>query len=102
MSMSSEPAAKLLKSNAGEKVAISTDSTSTDEISGLATSTSSKSNGESTNCPFLHTINRSALDFDFEKTCSVTLSKSNVYACLVCGSFFQVRLVLKMVCLIFL
>ena len=30
------------------------------------------------------------LDFDFEKCCSVTLSKNNVYACLVCGKYFQV------------
>ena len=31
------------------------------------------------------------LDFDFEKCCSVTLSKNNVYACLVCGKYFQVK-----------
>lgn len=31
------------------------------------------------------------LDFDFEKCCSVTLSGHNVYACLVCGKYFQVR-----------
>ena len=30
------------------------------------------------------------LDFDFEKCCSVTLSGHNVYACLVCGKYFQV------------
>ena len=29
------------------------------------------------------------LDFDFEKCCSVTLSKNNVYVCLVCGKYFQ-------------
>lgn len=34
-------------------------------------------------CPFLDTVNRQALDFDFEKCCSVTLSPHNVYACLV-------------------
>ncbi|PVU93790.1 hypothetical protein BB561_003047 [Smittium simulii] len=34
---------------------------------------------------FLDTVNRSVLDFDFEKQCSVTLSSLNVYACLVCG-----------------
>lgn len=33
------------------------------------------------------------LDFDFEKCCVVSLSPINVYACLVCGKYFQVRLV---------
>jgi len=32
---------------------------------------------------------RSVLDFDFEKLCSITLSNNNVYACLVCGKYFQ-------------
>ena len=40
---------------------------------------------------YLDTINRSMLDFDFEKLCSVTLSNINVYACLVCGKYFQGR-----------
>ncbi|XP_064113183.1 ubiquitin carboxyl-terminal hydrolase 39-like [Macrobrachium nipponense] len=31
------------------------------------------------------------LDFDFEKLCSVSLSRINVYACLVCGKYFQGR-----------
>ncbi|CAF1356010.1 unnamed protein product [Adineta steineri] len=42
-------------------------------------------------CPYLDTINRSVLDFDFEKLCSITLSNNNVYACLVCGKYFQGR-----------
>ena len=42
-------------------------------------------------CPYLDTINRNVLDFDFEKLCSVSLSKINVYACLVCGKYFQGR-----------
>lgn len=42
-------------------------------------------------CPYLNTIDRRALDFDFEKLCSVSLSKNNVYACLVCGKYFQGR-----------
>ena len=42
-------------------------------------------------CPYLDTINRHMLDFDFEKLCSVTLSNHHVYACLVCGKFFQGR-----------
>lgn len=45
----------------------------------------------SQNCPYLDTINRHVLDFDFEKLCSVSLSKINVYACLVCGKYFQGR-----------
>lgn len=36
-------------------------------------------------------MNRSLLDFDFEKLCSVCLSNINVYACLVCGKYFQGR-----------
>lgn len=39
-------------------------------------------------CPYLDTISRARLDFDFEKSCSVTLRKENVYACLVCGKYF--------------
>lgn len=40
---------------------------------------------------YLDTINRAVLDFDFEKLCSVTLSNINVYACLVCGRYYQGR-----------
>ncbi|KAJ5445264.1 Peptidase C19 ubiquitin carboxyl-terminal hydrolase 2 [Penicillium cf. griseofulvum] len=40
---------------------------------------------------YLDTINREILDFDFEKLCSVSLSNVNVYACLVCGKYFQGR-----------
>ncbi|PWY93660.1 snRNP assembly factor [Aspergillus sclerotioniger CBS 115572] len=40
---------------------------------------------------YLDTINREILDFDFEKQCSVSLSNINVYACLVCGKYFQGR-----------
>ena len=42
-------------------------------------------------CPYLDTVNRSYLDFDFEKVCSISLSNMNVYCCLVCGKFFQGR-----------
>lgn len=42
-------------------------------------------------CPYLDTIDRAVLDFDFEKLCSVSLSRINVYACLVCGKYFQVK-----------
>ena len=34
-------------------------------------------------------IFRQILDFDFEKLCSISLSHTNVYACLVCGKYFQ-------------
>lgn len=40
---------------------------------------------------YLDTIDRNVLDFDFEKLCSITLSNINVYACLVCGKYFQGR-----------
>lgn len=40
---------------------------------------------------YLDTIKRSGLDFDFEKLCSVSLSNINVYACLVCGKYYQGR-----------
>nr|CAB3468820.1 unnamed protein product [Digitaria exilis] len=42
-------------------------------------------------CPYLDTVNRQVLDFDFEKFCSISLSNLNVYACLVCGKYFQGR-----------
>jgi len=42
-------------------------------------------------CPYLDTIDRGVLDFDFEKLCSVSLSRINVYACLICGKYFQGR-----------
>lgn len=40
---------------------------------------------------YLDTINRNNLDFDFERLCSVSLSNINIYACLVCGKYFQGR-----------
>lgn len=52
---------------------------------------SSNEDRRSRNCPYLDTINRSLLDFDFEKLCSISLSHINVYACLVCGKYFQGR-----------
>merc|ERR1712176_1007934 len=42
-------------------------------------------------CPYLDTINRKVLDFDFEKLCSISLSHMNIYCCLVCGGYFQGR-----------
>ena len=40
---------------------------------------------------YLDTMDRSVLDFDFEKLCSISLSNINVYACLVCGKYYQGR-----------
>ncbi|KAJ2021661.1 Ubiquitin carboxyl-terminal hydrolase 10 [Coemansia sp. S610] len=40
---------------------------------------------------YLDTVNRTSLDFDFEQLCSVSLSNNNVYACLVCGKYYQGR-----------
>ena len=42
-------------------------------------------------CPYLDTISHQLLDFDFEKVCAISLSDQNVYACLVCGKYFQGR-----------
>mmetsp|Transcript_3605 Transcript_3605/g.10831 ORF Transcript_3605/g.10831 Transcript_3605/m.10831 type:complete len:520 (-) Transcript_3605:194-1753(-) len=42
-------------------------------------------------CPYMDTVHRSVLDFDFEKVCSVSLETNNVYACLVCGKYYQGR-----------
>jgi len=38
---------------------------------------------------FLESVNRYMLDFDFEKICSVSLANLHVYACLVCGKYYQ-------------
>ncbi|OMO61937.1 hypothetical protein CCACVL1_23137 [Corchorus capsularis] len=48
---------------------------------------------EQENCPYLETINRKVLHFDSEKYCSVSFSKINVYACLVCGKYYQGKLI---------
>ncbi|GFZ42687.1 Probable inactive ubiquitin-specific-processing protease 10 [Saitozyma sp. JCM 24511] len=40
---------------------------------------------------YLDTVARQNLDFDFERLCSKSLSNINVYACLVCGKYFQGR-----------
>ncbi|KAI8988673.1 hypothetical protein BDB01DRAFT_719137 [Pilobolus umbonatus] len=52
---------------------------------------SSNKKPEDTTDLYLDTINRHMLDFDFEKVCSVSLSHLNVYACLVCGKYYQGR-----------
>ncbi|KAN0060465.1 Ubiquitin carboxyl-terminal hydrolase 10 [Thecaphora frezii] len=57
----------------------------------LAAEEEEKRRADNVNDLYLDTINRSLLDFDFEKLCSVSLSNINVYACLVCGKYFQGR-----------
>ncbi|CAJ1969324.1 unnamed protein product [Cylindrotheca closterium] len=56
----------------------------------MSTDNSSKKRKKSEACPYLDTIERSLLDFDFEPSCSVSMeSGPHVYACLVCGKFFR-------------
>jgi SAP domain/Zn-finger in ubiquitin-hydrolases and other protein len=40
---------------------------------------------------YLSTIDRSVLDFDFEKLCCISLRNYNVYCCLVCGKYLAGR-----------
>ncbi|GJD09444.1 U4/U6.U5 tri-snRNP-associated protein 2 [Galdieria sulphuraria] len=54
-------------------------------------STVSKNIRSGRECPYMDTIDRTVLDFDYEKLCCVTLERHNVYACLVCGKYFQGR-----------
>lgn len=78
--------------NAGEaKGAVPPSSGEEDELETFADKNRQRSVGTSGSCPYLSTINRRHLDFDFEKCCSVSLSTMNVYVCLVCGKYFQGR-----------
>lgn len=62
-----------------------------EEVSALSSTKRQTEPAEGYNDLYLDTINRAVLDFDFEKLCSVSLSNINVYACLVCGRYFQGR-----------
>jgi U4/U6.U5 tri-snRNP-associated protein 2 len=43
-------------------------------------------------CPYLDSVERTALDFDLERACSVSLETGpHIYGCLVCGRFFRGR-----------
>jgi U4/U6.U5 tri-snRNP-associated protein 2 len=43
-------------------------------------------------CPYLDSIDRTALDFDLEQSCAVTLQTgSHIYVCLVCGGYLRGR-----------
>lgn len=56
----------------------------------MGDSSDSKRKREVTDCPYLDTIQRSLLDFDFEPCCSVSLQTGpHVYGCLVCGKYFR-------------
>jgi U4/U6.U5 tri-snRNP-associated protein 2 len=96
--MSEEPVNKRLKTEsikpvelkAPETVSLTRTDVDSDEEDVKSTAVLNKSL-QSRNCPYLDTINRNVLDFDFEKLCSISLSKINVYACLVCGKYFQGR-----------
>lgn len=51
-----------------------------------------RSERKRSSCPYLDTINRRVLDFDFEKSCSVSLTSGpHIYGCLVCGKYFAGR-----------
>jgi U4/U6.U5 tri-snRNP-associated protein 2 len=72
-----------MKRKAGEVVETTTSTNKPRKVDGRV-------DGEiATVCPYLDTINRQVLDFDLEKCCSVTLSYTSVYSCLVCGTFLQ-------------
>ena len=56
-----------------------------DDAAEEAFAASRRERGKTRPCPYLGTVDRMMLDFDFEKVCTVTLQNANVYACLVCG-----------------
>ena len=88
----SEPAAKKLKSDPSlASKPADADAAEDDDDSIPLYKPMKKSKRSGAECPYLDTIHRTNLDFDFEKLCSVSLSNLNVYACLVCGKYFQGR-----------
>lgn len=66
------------------------------ETSGPTDSSPSTLKRPRTDTLWLDTVRRDLLDFDFEKLCSVSLTNVNVYACLVCGKYFQGMIVCLM------
>lgn len=82
-----EEHAELEEAGATPKVALDED----EEESAVAAPQRQQAPVEGYTDLYLDTINRNVLDFDFEKLCSVTLSNINVYACLVCGKYYQGR-----------
>ncbi len=81
---------------AGARVAASAPPASTSASASASAATSAPASGAGASSGgeaslYLDTISRARLDFDFERVCSVSLSAQNVYACLVCGRYFQGR-----------
>lgn len=74
-----------------EAVGLSDDEGPEDEASAYLKTRRQQAPTEGYNDLYLDSIDRSVLDFDFEKLCSVSLSNINVYACLVCGKYYQGR-----------
>ncbi|KAG2732063.1 hypothetical protein G9P44_004480 [Scheffersomyces stipitis] len=74
-----------------QKVAAHEDSQSDAEFDFPEYMTSNVNHSAQQDTLYLDTIHRPLLDFDFEKVCSVTLSNTNVYCCLVCGKYFSGR-----------
>lgn len=71
---------------------IKTDDVVEDAIEGTrSNSTEDEPNLDFMQDLYMETVDRSQLDFDQERLCSVTLSNLNVYACLVCGKYFAGR-----------
>lgn len=79
-SMNSQPSTNQFESDLGQPPVIS-----------IADDEPLQAQVDTPSCPHLNTIDRKVLDFDFEKLCSISLSKNNVYACLVCGKYYQGR-----------
>ncbi|CDJ58164.1 ubiquitin carboxyl-terminal hydrolase, putative [Eimeria maxima] len=88
-------------SNDSSSSATNNSSTTSDNTNSNTSSSNNSSSSSSSSapvqkrvrrtCPYLGTINKHMLDFDFEKVCSICLSNQHVYACLVCGRYFQGR-----------
>ncbi|KAJ8325992.1 hypothetical protein BDV3_003845 [Batrachochytrium dendrobatidis] len=85
------PHARLVKRTADSKNLFNAKENSLDEETDEVSNKHGKRIRQDLRGLYLDTINRARLDFDFEKLCSVSLSNLNVYACLVCGKYFQGR-----------
>eukprot|EP00003_Mantamonas_plastica_P027457 TRINITY_DN5894_c0_g1_i2.p1 TRINITY_DN5894_c0_g1~~TRINITY_DN5894_c0_g1_i2.p1 ORF type:complete len:302 (+),score=89.50 TRINITY_DN5894_c0_g1_i2:53-958(+) len=83
-----EEAAKSSSSSSSSSSTFDSDDESDDEQS---TASNPQAKKQRVVCPYLDTINREMLEFDFSKQCSVTLSNLNVYCCLICGKYLQGR-----------
>lgn len=82
-------AASLRAATAAYQTAIASNASSNGSADDAIGDGASASSSDPPVCPYLSTVNRERLDFDFEPICSVSLSPLNVYACLVCGVYYQ-------------